>query len=560
MKKSKSITMVSIVALTLFIGCGNPQPEVAVSNNQVVKSHPSYMAASYKQVVKSPSYMSERTNSFQLMSSPSPVTSYMQAPPSSYTTEVVHVNTERYSHTEENSFKTVSASPLSTLSIDVDTASYTNIVRMIDDEDRLPTKGAVRIEEMMNYFSYNYPQPDAKSSDPFTITTEVSKAPWNTQHQLLLVGLQAKKIAKENLSSSNFVALVDVSGSMSYDLPLVKQSLKMLAKKLDKRDRLSIVNYATNIGVTLEPTSGDQYDTIEKAIDTLASYGGTNGQAGIEVAYEFARKTFLADGNNRVLMFTDGDFNVGRTSESEMVSIVEKERQSGIFLSIIGFGRGNVNDSTMEQMADHGNGNYSYVNDLLDAKKTFDTELTGTLYTLGKDVKFQLEFNPSVIGSYRLIGYENRALNAEDFNDDTKDAGEIGVGHTVTALYELIPAGLESNNTRKVDKLKYQKNAVKSSNIEIATVKMRYKTPDGNTSKLMSLVVPNKEHMTDNITFASSVAGYGMLLSDSQYKAELKFEDVIKQAKASKGNDEEGYRAAFIRLVEKTELLKQSQK
>ncbi|MFA6189642.1 MAG: von Willebrand factor type A domain-containing protein [Sulfuricurvum sp.] len=560
MKKAKSIAMAAIAALTLFAGCGNPQPEVAVSNNQVVKSHPSYMAASYNLVAKSPSYMSEKTKSFHLMSAPSPVTSYMQASPSSYTTEVVRVNTERYSHTEENSFKTVSASPLSTLSIDVDTASYTNIVRMIDDEDRLPPKGAVRIEEMMNYFSYNYPQPEAKSSDPFTITAEVSKAPWNTKHQLLLVGLQAKNIAKEHLPSSNFVALVDVSGSMSSDLPLVKQSLKMLAKKLDKRDRLSIVNYATHIGVTLEPTSGDQYDAIEKAIDTLASYGGTNGQAGIEVAYEFARKTFLADGNNRVLMFTDGDFNVGRTSESEMVSIVEKERQSGIFLSIIGFGRGNVNDSTMEQMADHGNGNYSYVNDLLDAKKTFDTELTGTLYTLGKDVKFQLEFNPSVIGSYRLIGYENRVLNAEDFNDDTKDAGEIGVGHTVTALYELIPADLESNNTRKVDKLKYQKNAVKASNIEIATVKMRYKTPDGNTSKLMSVVVPNKEQMTDNLTFASAVAGYGMLLGDSKYKGEWKFEDVIKQAKASKGNDEEGYRAAFIRLVEKTELLKQSQK
>lgn len=544
MKKEKSITMAAITAFTLFTGCGMPQSDVPVSYNQAAKS------------------MSERIKPAQFMSAPPSgiVTSYMMAPPSSYTTDLVRVDTERYSHTEENSFKTVSASPLSTLSIDVDTASYTNIVRMIEDEDRLPPKGAVRIEEMMNYFSYNYPQPEAKSSDPFTITAEVSKAPWNTKHQLLLIGLQAKKIAKEHLPSSNFVALVDVSGSMSSDLPLVKQSLKMLAKKLDKRDRLSIVNYATHIGVTLEPTSGDHYDAIEKAIDTLASYGGTNGQAGIETAYEFARKTFLSDGNNRVLMFTDGDFNVGRTSESEMVSIVEKERKSGIFLSIIGFGKGNVNDSTMEQMADHGNGNYSYVNDLLDAKKTFDTELTGTLYTLGKDVKFQLEFNPSVIGSYRLIGYENRVLNAEDFNDDTKDAGEIGVGHTVTALYELIPAGLESNNTRKVDKLKYQKNAVKASNNEIAAVKMRYKTPDGNTSKLMSVVVQNKEQMTDNLTFASAVAGYGMLLGDSKYKDEWKFEDVIKQAKASKGNDEEGYRAAFIRLVEKTELLKQSQK
>ncbi len=470
--------------------------------------------------------------------------------------QTTEMNTERYSHIEENEFKTVSASPLSTISIDVDTASYTNVVRMIEDENRKPPHGAVRVEEMINYFSYNYPQPDSNAAHPFTITTEVSAAPWNNQHKLMLVGLQAKKIAKEKLPPSNFVALVDVSGSMSGDLPLVKRSLKLLAKQLGKDDRLSIVNYATNIGLSLEPTAGNELEKIEKAIDSLRSYGGTDGEAGIEVAYEMARKTFMPKGNTRVLMFTDGDFNVGRTSQSEMVKIVEKERESGVFLSIVGFGWGNTNDATMEQMADHGNGNYSYVNDILDAKKVFSTEMTGTLFTLGKDVKFQLEFNPNVVSSYRLIGYENRQLNDEDFNDDTKDAGEIGVGHTVTALYELVPAGVESNVTKRVDPLKYQTTQVKGSSDEIATIKMRYKAPDGNTSKLMSVNVANKDHHTDNLTFASAVAGYGMLLTDSKYKGSLSYGDIIKQAKASKGSDDEGYRAAFIKLVERTELLK----
>jgi len=464
-------------------------------------------------------------------------------------------NTEGYAHIKENDYKNVSHSPLSTLSIDVDTASYTNVVRMIDDENRFPPEGAVRIEEMINYFNYDYTKVDKSAKHPFSITTELTQAPWNKEHQLLLVGLQAKKIEKANLPRSNFVALVDVSGSMQGDLPLVKRSLKILARQLDKNDRLSIVTYASNIGITLEPTFGKNHVEIEKAIDSLRSGGGTNGEAGIDIAYKLARKSFIPDGNNRVLMFTDGDFNVGRTSQSEMVNIVEKEREDGIFLSIVGFGWGNTKDNVMEQMADNGNGNYSYVNDLLDAKKIFNTEMTGTLYTLGKDVKFQLEFNPELISSYRLIGYENRRLNAEDFNDDTKDAGEIGVGHTVTALYELIPQGLDSDVNPSVDSLKYQSKKTEANKSEIATVKMRYKAPDGKTSKLMMIPVTNKIHHTNNIKFASAVASFGMKLTHSKYAKDINYEQIISQAKASKGKDDEGYRAAFIRLVEKASLL-----
>ena len=481
----------------------------------------------------------------------------MHAPMHQVYSESAVMNTERYDAIKENGFKLSQSSPLSTLSIDVDTASYTNVLRMIEDEDRMPVKGAVRIEEMINYFSYDYKEPKAHAKHPFTITTEVSQAPWNPNNKLLLVGLKAKTIKKSKLPASNFVALIDVSGSMRPSLPLVKQTLKLLAKKLDKNDRLSIVNYATNIGVTLEPTLGDDYETIAKAVDSLVAYGGTNGQAGIDVAYELARKSFINKGNNRILMFTDGDFNVGKTSRSEIVDIVTKERESGVFLSVVGFGRGNYNDSMMEKMADNGNGNYSYVHDLLDAKKTFDSELVGTLYTLGKDVKFQLEFNPSQVASYRLIGYENRLLNAEDFNDDTKDAGEIGVGHRVTALYELVMSDKKNKNLPKVDALKYQTTTINDESSELATIKMRYKKADGKESMLMTTTAKASDIATHNIHFSSAVAGFGMLLRDSAFKGDLTFSDVIKQAKAAKGKDDEGYRAAFIKLVEKAELLKQ---
>lgn len=544
--KNKHIYSIVIGSALLFTACTGGRPMVGDSESSYATP---LVGSQYAPTQRAKSKASMKMSQRQLVAPPVGSSGGMH--------EAQEYNTERYSNIEENSFKATTTSPLSTLSIDVDTASYTNVVRMIERENKMPPAGAVRIEEMINYFSYDYPQPDKNAAHPFTITTELASAPWNSRHKIMLVGLQAKTIAKDKLPPSNFVALVDVSGSMDEDLPLVKRSLKLLAKKLDKNDRLSIVNYATNIGLTLQPTSCDQYETISKAVDSLVSYGGTNGEAGIEVAYELARKTFMPKGNNRVIMFTDGDFNVGRTSESDIVKIVEKERESGIFLSIAGFGYGNLNDSSMEQMADKGNGNYSYINDLLDAKKTFDSEMTGTLYTLGKDVKFQIEFNPKVVGSYRLIGYENRILNAEDFNDDTKDAGEVGVGHRVTALYELIPAGTDNNSTPSVDPLKYQKSVAKAGTSELATVKMRYKKPDGDTSALMSSSVLNKEHSTDNLTFSSAVAGFAMLLRDSKYKGALTYADLIKQAKASKGSDEEGYRAGFIKLVQKAELLAQ---
>ncbi len=466
-------------------------------------------------------------------------------------------NQERYAYTEENGFKTVTASPLSTLAIDVDTASYSNITRMIQDEDRFPPEGAVRVEEMINYFNYDYPQPAVAAQHPFTMTAELGSAPWNPQHQLMLVGLQAKKISKAQLPASNFVVLVDVSGSMQDELPLIKQSLKLLAKGLDSKDRISIVNYATAIGITLEPTKGSDYETIRKAIDSLQSYGGTDGASGIDAAYALAKKDFIEGGNNRILMLTDGDFNVGRTSESEMVSIVEKERENGVYLSIVGFGYGNVNDQTMEQMADKGNGNYSYINDLLDAKKVFASEMTGTLYTLGKDVKFQVEFNPNLVSAYRLIGYENRRLNDEDFNDDKKDAGEIGVGDSVTALYELVPTGIEDNVTKTVDPLEYQR-VTKAQNIsDVATVKMRYKEPDKERSQLVVHRVPAKEVFSDNLKFASAVSAFGMKLKNSKFQGNISYTDIIALAKSAKGKDTEGYRAGFIKLVEKSELLAQ---
>ncbi len=311
--------------------------------------------------------------------------------------ETPKINTEKYNYIEENSFKSVKASPLSTISIDVDTASYTNIIRMIEDEDRLPPSGAVRIEEMINYFHYDYPNPAKDAKNPFTITTELGNAPWSKNNKLLLVGLKAKEIPKKDLPSSNFVALIDLSGSMRGSLPLVKESLKMLVKELDSNDRISIVGYADGVGLMLPPTSADKKDKIFRAIDSLKSYGGTDGEAGIEFAYKQAKENFMPKGNNRVLLFTDGDFNIGKTSQSEIVDIVKNQRESGIYLSVIGFGWGNVNDAVMEQMADRGNGNYNYVNDLLDAKKVFGKELSGTLYTLANDVKFQLEFNPAYI-------------------------------------------------------------------------------------------------------------------------------------------------------------------
>ena len=385
-------------------------------------------------------------------------------------------NTEEYSNITENGFHKVTDEPLSTFSIDVDAASYSNVRRYLNN-NQLPPAGAVRTEEMINYFKYQYPQPTGK--DPFSINTEISDCPWNKENKLVLIGLQGKNIPVENLPASNLVFLIDVSGSMMDEnkLPLVKASLKMLTDQLREKDRISIVVYAGNAGLVLPSTSGSDKIKIKTAIDALEAGGSTAGGAGIQLAYKTALENFMKEGNNRVILCTDGDFNVGVSSDDDMVRLIEKERNKGIFLTVLGYGMGNYKDSKMQQLADKGNGNHAYIDGINEAKKVLVNEFGGTLFTIAKDVKLQLEFNPAKVAAYRLIGYENRLLNKEDFNDDKKDAGELGSGHTVTALYEIIPVGVKSEFLKDVDPLKYQKPGKKirsSFNDEMLTIKFRY--------------------------------------------------------------------------------------
>lgn len=461
-------------------------------------------------------------------------------------------NTEEYSTIHENGFKKVTDDPLSTFSIDVDAASYSNMRRFISN-GQLPPKDAVRIEEMINYFGYNYEQP--MGNDPFSINTEVAKAPWNDEHILVQVGLQGKKLAMENLPPSNIVFLLDVSGSMNAPnkLPLLKSSLKMLANELRTQDKVSIVVYAGAAGLVLEPTDGDNKQKIMEALDRLEAGGSTAGGAGINLAYETAKKNFVKGGNNRVILATDGDFNIGASSNAAMERLIEEKRQEGVFLTVLGFGMGNYKDSKMEILADKGNGNYAYIDTMMEAKKVLVNEFGGTLFTIAKDVKIQVEFNPAHVQGYRLIGYENRLLNNEDFNDDKKDAGELGSGHTVTAIYEIIPTGVDSEFIKDIDPLKYQDTQVSntSKSNELLTVKFRYKEPDGETSKLISQTVKKgTKNASENLNWATAVAGFGMILRDSEFKGDLTFNQVIQLAKLSKGEDKFGYRAEFIQLVE----------
>jgi Ca-activated chloride channel family protein len=470
-------------------------------------------------------------------------------------------NTESYSNITENGFHRVIDEPLSTFSIDVDATSYSNVRRYLNN-NKLPPAGAVRTEEMINYFKYQYPQPTGK--DPFSINTEISDCPWNIQNKLVLIGLQGKNIPVENLPASNLVFLIDVSGSMSSEnkLPLVKASLKMLTDQLREKDKISIVVYAGNAGVALPTTSGSEKTTIKNAIDALEAGGSTNGGAGIELAYQIAQQHFMHEGNNRIILCTDGDFNIGASSDDDVVRLIEKERTKGIYLSVLGVGMGNYKDSKMEQLADKGNGNYAYIDGISEAKKVLVNEFGGTLFTIAKDVKLQIEFNPNKVTGYRLIGYEDRLLSKEDFNDDKKDAGELGSGHTVTALYEIIPAGVKSEFLKNVDPLKYQKNNPKitsSFNDEMLTVKFRYKSPDKDNSELIIHPVVDKivniNNTSDNFRFATSVADFAMLLRNSQYKGNSSYEQVINLANASLGKDTEGYRKEFVSLVKKAAKL-----
>jgi Ca-activated chloride channel family protein len=469
-------------------------------------------------------------------------------------------NTEEYGRIYENEFKDVKQNPLSTFSIDVDNASYSNIRRFITG-NRMPPKDAVRIEEMINYFTYDYPQPEGDV--PFSIDTEVSTCPWNKEHKLIHIGLQGKSLNYDDLKPCNLVFLVDSSGSMSdaNKLPLLKQSLKLLVEELDDRDKISIAAYAGSAGLVLSPTPASRKDQIINALEQLHAGGSTAGGAGIELAYKVAEENLIKDGNNRVILCTDGDFNVGVSSTGDLIRMIEEKRKKDIYLTICGFGMGNYKDDRMEQISNAGNGNYFYIDNIHEAKKVFVKEMRANLFTIAKDVKIQVEFNPVKVKAYRLVGYENRVMANEDFNDDKKDAGELGAGHTVTALYEIIPAD-SSEEVKKTDDLKYQETRVKTvaaGSEEIMTVKLRYKPPKEEKSKLLEHPVIDRHialgEASDNFRFSAAAAGFGMLLRDSKFKGDMTYEAVIDLAKNSKGKDAEGYRAEFIRLVETCAML-----
>ncbi|MBL7920119.1 MAG: von Willebrand factor type A domain-containing protein [Bacteroidia bacterium] len=467
-------------------------------------------------------------------------------------------NTEEYAKIDDNEFKDSKKNPLSTFSIDVDKASYSNVRRFIM-QGQLPPTDAVRVEEMVNYFSYNYPQP--KGNNPFSITTQYMDCPWNKQHNLIHIGLQGKEIKMENTPANNLVFLIDVSGSMNdpNKLPLLKSGLTLLVDQMRRQDKVAIVVYAGAAGIVLPSTN--EKAKILGALEQLEAGGSTAGGEGILLAYKTAKDNFMKSGNNRIILATDGDFNVGASSDGELVRIIEKEREAGVFLTVLGFGSGNYKDSKMEQLADKGNGNYAYIDNILEAKKVLVKEMGGTLLTIAKDVKIQIEFNPAKVKAYRLVGYENRLLNNEDFNDDKKDAGELGAGHSVTAIYEIIPAG-STELVASVDELKYQQSMplIKSTNNEVMTIKFRYKAPTDTVSQLITEIMQDKKLSTDKVSddcrFAIAVAEFGMLLRDSKFKGEANYNNILAQARSSKGKDDEGYRAEFIRLVEMAELLK----
>lgn len=472
----------------------------------------------------------------------------------------ISVPTESYKPINENGFLPVAQQPVTTFSVDVDRAAYSNVRRFLNN-GQMPPEDAVRIEEMINYFDYDYPQPSKEH--PIAITTETTGSPWNPGLKLVHVGLQAKTISTENLPASNLVFLIDVSGSMSdaNKLPLLKQAFKLLVDQLRAEDKISLVVYAGSAGVVLPPTAGNEKRIIKDALDKLEAGGSTAGGQGIELAYELAKKYFLPKGNNRVILATDGDFNVGISSESELQKLIEEKRKAGIFLSIMGFGMGNYKDSHIETLADKGNGNYAYIDNIQEARKEFVQEFGGTLFTIAKDVKIQIEFNPQHVQAYRLIGYENRALRNDEFNDDQKDAGDMGSGHTVTAIYEIVPKGAQTPYLGTTDALKYQHNSTNttSSSDEMMTVKVRYKKPDSDKSVLFDQPVKatstSFEQCSENLRFASAVAEFGLLLRSSEFKGKATYADVIQRARGAFGKDEEGYRSEFVQLVKTAQSL-----
>ncbi|SFR82211.1 vWA domain-containing protein [Maribacter stanieri] len=457
---------------------------------------------------------------------------------------------ENYARITENQFQNVAVNPLSTFSIDVDKAAYSNIRRFINNGKEVPVD-AVKIEEMINYFDYDYPQPT--NEHPFSVNTEVAQTPWNVDTKLVRIGLQGKEYLNEELPASNLTFLIDVSGSMSAGnkLPLLKSAFKLLVNQLREKDRVSIVVYAGAAGVVLEPTSGNNKEKIMSALNNLEAGGSTAGGAGIQLAYKLAEKHFKKTGNNRVILATDGDFNVGLSSDKDMEDLITEKRESGVFLSVLGFGMGNYKDSKLETLADKGNGNHGYIDTMQEAQKLFGKEFGGTLFTIAKDVKLQVEFNPAKVKSYRLIGYENRLLADEDFIDDTKDAGELGSGHKVTALYEIVEAGVASDYVKETHDLKYSE-AVTGDKFsdELFTVKFRYKKPDGNKSiELVHVQNSNTQEMSKDFQFSAAVALFGQQLRKSAFNNKASLNDVIVMAENGRGVDKNGYRAEFIRLV-----------
>ncbi len=469
---------------------------------------------------------------------------------------------ESYKTINENGFSNAKDNPLSTFSVDVDAASYSNVRRFINN-GQLPPVDAVRVEEMINYFKYNLPGPS--NGEPVGITTEISSAPWNQKHLLVRVGLKARTIDMSRLPASNLVFLLDISGSMGEPnkLPLVKASMKMLVDQLRSEDRVAIVVYSGEVAMKLPSTPGNEKQRIKDAIDELQAGGSTAGGAGIKMAYRIARENYVKGGNNRIIMATDGDFNVGDSSDGDMETLITRERYSNVPITIMGFGMGNLKDSKMEILADKGNGNYAYIDNLTEARKTLITEYGGTMYMVVKDVKLQVEFNPAKVQAYRLVGYENRLLAKEDFNNDQKDAGDMGSGHTVTAFYEIVPTGVIDDYSGGVDPLKYQKTnsatpATPYSD-ELMTVKFRYKQPNSDQSKLSVAIVKDRpasfNSTSADFRFASAVAEFGMMLRNSQFKQNGSYDQAITIAKNAKGSDDDGYRAEFVRLAETAKSL-----
>ncbi len=487
--------------------------------------------------------------------------------------------TEQYDRIIENAFLSPRQQPLSTFSIDVDTASYSNVRRFLTS-GRLPPANAVRIEELVNYFKYDYPQPAGR--EPFSVNMEVAECPWQSGHLLLRVGLKGKEVAKAERPASNLVFLLDVSGSMSDEnkLPLLKTAMQLLAGELGENDRVSIVTYAGEAGLRLPPTRGHERARIDAAIDSLSAGGSTNGSAGINLAYEQAAAYFVKEGTNRVILCTDGDLNVGITSDDALVELIKQRAAGGTFLTVLGFGEGNLKDAKLEKLADNGNGLFAYIDSVREARKVLVEQLTGSTITIAKDVKIQIEFNPQEIAAYRLLGYENRVLAAEDFNNDQKDAGEIGAGHTVTALYELVPAGAAVEAAAKpgVEPLKYQESGVRSQESgavgnalrgvpltaaaksgELLTLKLRYKEPDGVESRMVEFPLKDRDgsfHAASrDLQFAASVASFGMILRGSQHRGNSNLPAVLEIASTSLGDDPGGYRAEFVDLVRKAQAL-----